>query len=101
MINEVWLYTNRNCIVFDEKGEQMLDMQKALGIDSLEYWRDNSLEKALERVIADKPTIYFARWSEVHMKINLDELCCLLGKGQWYWEYKNRPNEVYGTAVED
>ena len=31
MIKEVYLFTNRNLIAFDEKGEQVVDIQKAIG----------------------------------------------------------------------
>jgi hypothetical protein len=88
MIAEIYLYTNRNCIVFDEKGEQIVDLQKVLGVDSLEYWNLTKVEKALEEVILARPVIYIAKWNEWRKVINLDEFCCLLGRGQWYWEYK-------------
>jgi hypothetical protein len=31
MIKEVYLFTNRNTIVFDEKGEQVIDIQCSIG----------------------------------------------------------------------
>ncbi len=30
MIKEVYLFTNRNLIAFDEKGEQVIDIEKAI-----------------------------------------------------------------------
>jgi hypothetical protein len=88
MIKQVWVFTNRNVIVFDENGEQVVDVQKVLGWSSLEYWLDTETEGALVKVIEAKPIIYISQWGNWSHQINLDELCCLLGKGKWYWEYK-------------
>lgn len=88
MIKEIWLYTNRNVMVFDEDGEQVVDIQKILGLDSLKSWCDKETEGALEKVIEAKPIIYISQWGNWNHRINIDEFCCLLGKGQWYWQYK-------------
>ena len=88
MIKEVWLYTNRNIMVFDEDGEQVVDVQKILGWTSLKSWCDKETEGALVKVIESKPIIYISQWGNWNHRINIDEFCCLLGKGQWYWEYK-------------
>ena len=95
MIKEVWLYTNRNIMVFDEDGEQVVDIQKILGWDSLKSWHVMETEAALEKVIEAKPAIYISQWGNWGHRINIDEFCCLLGKGQWYWEYKQeKRNEI-------
>jgi hypothetical protein len=94
MIKEVWLYTNRNVMVFDENGEQVADIQKILSWDSLKSWNELATEKALEKVIEAKPVICIGRWNNWGHRINLDEFCCLLGKGQWYWEYKQEKEEA-------
>ena len=93
MIKEVWLYTNRNVMVFDENGEQVVDVQKILGWDSLKAWNVLATEEALIKVIEAKPVIYIGQWNNWGHRINLDEFCCLLGKGQWYWEYKNENHD--------
>jgi len=88
MIKEVWLYTNRNVMVFDENGEQVIDVQKILGWTSLKSWMVLETEGALVKVIEANPIIYMSQWGNWNHRINIDEFCCLLGKGQWYWEYK-------------
>jgi hypothetical protein len=93
MIKEVWLYTNRNVMVFDENGEQVADIQKILSWDSLKSWNVLATEEALIKVIEAKPDIYISQWGKWGHRINLDEFCCLLGKGQWYWEYKNENHD--------
>jgi hypothetical protein len=45
-------------------------------------------EGALVKVIEASPIIYISQWGNWNHRINIDEFCCLLGKGQWYWEYK-------------
>ena len=100
MIKEVYLFTNRNLLVFDEKGEQIIDVQRAIGWGT--KWFDHEKEeKALEKIVQDGPTIYLANWTEQwRHEITIDEFCSLLGYGPWYWEnYKKKVNEE-NTDVE-
>lgn len=99
MIKEVWLFTNRNVMVFDEDGEQIVDVQKVLGCNSLEYWHDKQTESSLEKVIEAKPMIYISQWGIWNHQININEFCCLLGKGQWYWEYKQQKRNDSKTGI--
>ena len=94
MIHEVWLCTNRNILVFDENGEQVPELQKVLSWDSLKSWNDKMTEEALTQVIEAKPIIHITQYGKWYHPINLDEFCCLLGKGEWYWEYKRSKSEV-------
>ena len=90
MIKEVYLFTNRNIIAFDEKGEQVIDIEKAIGWDVSWLNRDKE-ERALKKIIEDQPKIYIAKWNRWVEEITTDELCSLLGHGKWYWEnYKNK-----------
>jgi len=87
MIKEVYLYTNRNIIAFDEKGEQVIDVQTAIGWD-VEWYHHSEEEKTLEKIIADAPVIWLAKWFSWRERITIDELCSLLGHGPWYWKRK-------------
>jgi len=91
MIKEVYLFTNRNLLAFDEQGEQIIDVQQAISWDTDKWFEREREIEVLERIIQNKPTIYLANWIEgwVH-EITIDEFCSLLGHGPWYWEkYKN------------
>ena len=88
MIKEIYLFTNRNIIAFDEKGEQVIDIQSAIGWN-VDWYHHAKEEEALLKVIEDNPIIFLARWHEWKKEINLDEFCSLLGHGEWYWDYKN------------
>ena len=91
MIKEVYLFTNRNVLVFDEKGEQIIDIQKAIGW-GVEWFEHKKEEEALRKIIADKPEIYIASWNDRWQhKITVDEFCSLLGHGPWYWENYKKP----------
>jgi len=95
MIKKVYLFTNRNLLAFDEKGEQVIDVQKDIGWKT--NWFDHSQEeRALRKIIADNPKIYLASWTEGwQYRITIDEFCSLLGHGPWYWENykKNEADE--------
>ncbi len=92
MIKEIYLFTSRNLVAFDEKGEQVIDIQSAISWDRKSY-NEYAEEKALLRIITDQPTIWLARWQEWKNPITLDELCSLLGHGKWYWDYKNKEKD--------
>jgi len=96
MIKEIYLFTNRNLFAFDEEGEQIIDVQKAIGWSTGSKWIDREREiKALERIIQDKPIIYLTHWPDRWKhEITIDDFCSLLGHGPWYWEkYKKHEHE--------
>lgn len=84
-IKEVWLYTNRVVVVFDQDGEQIGELQAIL---SDKFMYGNELETALAKVIKARPKFYVASWQNWIHKIRADEFCCLLGKGDWYFKNK-------------
>ena len=95
MIKKVYLFTNRNLLVFDEKGEQVIDVQKVIGWGT-RWFEHEKEEEALQKIIADDPEIYLASWGDQwRHRITIDELCSLLGHGFWYWENykKNKTNK--------
>jgi len=91
MIKKVYLFTNRGLLAFDEKGEQVIDIQRTIGWGT-RWFEHEKEEEALKKIINDNPEIYLASWSERWQhKITIDELCSLLGHGPWYWEnYKKK-----------
>ena len=90
MIKEVYLFTNRNVIAFDEKGEQAVDIQKAISWD-VDWLNREAEREALRKIIEDQPKVYIAKWKGWAEEITLDELCSILGHGKWFWEnYKKR-----------
>ena len=89
MIQSVYLFTNRNLLVFDEKGEQVLDIQQAINWET--DWSNPEKEReALRKIIEDQPKVYVARWKEWAEEITIEELCSLLGHGKWYWKNYRR-----------
>jgi len=100
MIKEVYLFTNRNIIAFDEKGEQVIDVQSEISWD-VDWYRYEDERKALRKIIEDQPKIYIARWRHWAEEITIDEFCSLLGHGKWYWEnYKKPKDESEGLNQE-
>jgi len=84
MIKQVYLFTNRNLLVFDEEGKQIPKVQREIN------WTVRPPEKerrALKRIIKDKPKIYLCRFREWMGEITIEELCDLLGHGEWFREY--------------
>lgn len=82
-IIEIDLFTNRNTIFFDEMGNQIIECQVVVGWNPSER---SLVVPVLERVIADKPKIWIARWRGWREEITIDEFMALLGFGPWYWE---------------
>jgi len=95
MIKEVYLFTNRNLLAFDEHGEQIIDVQRAITWNSNSEWSGREKEtEVLKKIIQDKPAIYLANWIEQWKhEITIDEFCSLLGHGPWYWEKYKKPSE--------
>jgi len=87
---EVYLCTNRNVLAFDEKGEQIVEIQKAI---SWQAELDGEYE-ALQRIIRDQPKVYICSYGKgwAH-EIRMEEFCSLLGHGPWYWERWKRKDE--------
>lgn len=100
-IKEVYIFTNRNTVFFDEKGEQIANCQRAISWNKLESYEEYkvdvvpeafavpaTIKDVLKRVMNDNPVIYIARWQEWRHEITIDEFCSLIGFGLWYWEEK-------------
>ena len=87
MIKEVYVFTNRNLLAFDEKGEQVIKVQKDIGWNCKWYEHEKE-QRTLERIIQDRPKYYICSFRDkwIH-QINADEFCSLLGHGPWYWEH--------------
>lgn len=88
MIDRIYLFTNRNTVFFDERGEQMCDLMGSIGWKPIPSYEDYKVKETLEKVVLNKPKIYLAKWQDWSQEINVEEFCCLLGYGPWYWEYK-------------
>jgi len=86
MLKTLYLFTNRNLMAFDETDGQDITIQKGIGWDTVD--RIYSEREHLERIIEDKPEIFLSQWNKgqpIIIKISIEELCCLLGHGKWYW----------------
>ena len=96
MIKSIFLFTTRQTMVFDETGKQVIDVQQAIGWGTNEDYSHKERE-VLRMIIAQKPEIYLTQWNKDYsqkMKINIEEFCCLLGHGKWYWDtYKETKGE--------
>lgn len=68
----VYLFTNRNCLVFDDKGEQLAWYQRAISC----YDLDPELAKEVAR---DAQEIFLSRWREWSHSITKKEFEYLLG----------------------
>jgi len=93
-INGVWLFTNRNTAFFDEKGEQIIDLQGKISWEPLPGYDAHKVESALEQIIKDNPKIYIARWQDWRHEITIEEFCSLIGFGPWYWRHKKNSEET-------
>lgn len=91
-IKEVYIFTNRNTVFFDEKGEQIANCQSVISWKKLESYEEYKVKDVLKRVMNDNPVIYIARWQEWRHEITIDEFCSLIGFGPWYWEEKLQKN---------
>lgn len=88
MIKQVYLMTNRTCMFFDEKGEQIADLQGTIGWKPMPSYDDYKVHETLRRVMEDKPEIFIARWQDWSHPITMDEFASLIGFGPWYWDEK-------------
>jgi len=72
-IDKVYIFTNRNCLIFDNHGEQMVEYQKKMNC--------LTLDKETARFVLDNAQeIRLARWSiKESFEITADEAKCLLG----------------------
>lgn len=96
-VAQVYLFTNRNCIFYDEMGEQIGEYQALVSWKPLPAYELTQLEELIRQLMTDKPQIFMARWpgpsdnSWAH-PITLDEFASLLGLGPWYAKNKEIPN---------
>lgn len=87
-IKEIYLLTNRNTLFFDERGEQIIDLQEKFSWEPVPTYDHHKVEKGIIEIIKDSPKIYIAKFMDWKHEITLDEFCSLLGYGPWYWKYK-------------
>ena len=90
MIKSVYLMTNRNCMFFDEKGEQIADLQATIGWKPQPDYRGHEVHGTLRQMMKDKPEIFISRWQDWSHPITMDEFASLIGFGPWYWEEKQK-----------
>lgn len=83
MIKEVYLFTNRNTLIFDETGNQVHDLQARINWDCNYRYSE---QDALGTILADNPQFYISKFKEWHKPISADEFCSLLGHGPWYYD---------------
>jgi hypothetical protein len=69
---EMHLFTNRNCLIFDKKGEQIPEYQRAISCSSLDK------ELAL-KVTNESQKFFIAKWREWEHEIHCEEMQWLLG----------------------
>lgn len=78
-VARVYLCTNRNCLFFDEKGNQIPMLQRLLS------WRTSasrvSERLVIRKVIEDLPEVFLVRWRCWMEPITLWEFVSLLGYG--------------------
>ena len=72
---EVYLFTNRNIIAFDDKGEQISYFQS--GVDCYDLDRDIAIE-----IANNTKKFYIAKWREWRQEISKREFLYLLGLGK-------------------
>ena len=100
-IAQVYLFTNRNTLVFDDAGNQVGDIQHQFNWEPTPSYKDYTDQTALRRIIHDNPECYVARGNDRKIKITVEELCCLLGYGPWYWETVNLPKWLTEREKQD
>ena len=95
MIKRIYLSTNRDLMAFDEEGKQIIGIEKSIS------WSVKSPERerrALKKIIKDKPKIYLSRPGEWVREITIEELCDLLGHGEWFREYWDKEKSKKQTV---
>ena len=90
-IAQVYLCTNRNCLFFDEKGNQIPMLQRLLNWGSADRRVDEYF--VIEKVIRDSPKIYLVRWRDWLEPITLQEFVDLLGYGPVFDEKLRKEKE--------
>jgi len=83
MIKLVLLFTNRNVIAFDERGEQVPEIAKALNWSSENKYAERA---AFRRIIDDNAETDIVRLRCWRHPITMAEFCSLLGHGEWYMQ---------------
>ena len=75
------LFTNRNALICDKQGEQIVELQRKIGC----YPSDpNDEQSVLLDVYESKPVIVLCRYGKWRHEISFTELCYMLGHGKWY-----------------
>jgi len=72
MIDSVYLFTNRNCLIFNEHGEQIGELQRAISCYNLD-------RKVAKRVAREAKVIYIACYREWAHEISAKSFEYLLG----------------------
>jgi hypothetical protein len=69
---QMWLFTNRNCLVFDENGEQIPEYQVAITC--------YSLDRDVAKKVCDEATeFHICSWREWEHEITKKHMMYLLG----------------------
>jgi hypothetical protein len=70
--HDMWLFTNRNCLVFDEEGKQISEYQAAISCYTLDK---NLAQKATEEAVE----FHIGKFHKWEHEITKDEMQYLLG----------------------
>ena len=82
----MWLFTNRNCLVFDEDGEQIVEYQKAISCYALN--KKLALQATLEA-----SEFHIGRWREWEHEIPRESMQYLLGLRTREMDSANPPTD--------
>lgn len=102
-VTTVYLFTNRTTMIFDETGQQVLDLQTAVANTSTPSHEEYRIRELLVRLLEDKPEIYLVRWPAAgeaetwQTPILLDEFASLIGLGHWYFHERTKEEEDYNA----
>jgi hypothetical protein len=69
---QMWLFTNRNCLVFDENGEQITEYQRAITCYTLN-------KKMAKQACEEASEFHIGQWREWEHPIDKKHMLYLLG----------------------
>ena len=69
---EMHLFTNRNCLIFDEDGNQMCEYQSKISHSHVD-------KKIARKVIGEVNKFYLCKFKEWIHEISMDDMKCMLG----------------------
>ena len=92
MIKTVYLFTNRNTMIFDENDNQLPEFQLKIGWGTAQDVEGE--REVLRQIHEDKPECYLAKWREYRSRISITELAAILGHGPWYERELRNKKEV-------